>query len=103
MYGPLSEPVMHRPESDGGKKRIRRSKTDTTARVGLRDLDHKKVAVHLVINGHERVVRGLGTYGLDARLGGVLRIHCSDEGGSFEILIREKEWQGEIKPGTAFG
>jgi hypothetical protein len=104
MHRPYSQPLKPKPDPDGGgKKRARRRKLGTTAGADLRDLDHQKVAVHLVIKGRERVVRGLGTYGLDARLGGVLRIHCADDSGNFEILIREKAWKGEIKSGAAFG
>jgi hypothetical protein len=87
----------------GRKRKVRRRRVGTTPGPGLRNLDHRTVGVHLVVKGRERVVRGLGTYGLDAKLGGVLRIHCHDDSGSFEILIREKEWKGEIKSGAALG
>ena len=69
----------------------------------LHALDQRKIAVHLVIDGRERVVRGKGTYGPDAKLGSVLRIDCADANGGFEVLIRESEWNGDIQPGVAFG
>ena len=87
----------------GRKKKARRQRIGATPGLVLKDLDHRKVAVHLVIRGRERVVQGVATFGLDARLGGVLRIHSGDDKGHYEILIREKEWNGEIKPGAAFG
>ena len=70
---------------------------------GLRSLDGKKIAIHLVVNGKERFVQGEGAFGLDARLGGVLRVHCTAIDEDFELLICENEWQGEIKSGEAFG
>ena len=71
--------------------------------IGLRSLDGKKIAVHLVVNGKERLVHGVGAFGLDARLGGVLRVQCNSIEDDFELLICENEWQGLIKPGEAFG
>ena len=70
---------------------------------GLRALNHQKVAVRLVVGGCERLVRGTGTFELDSKLGGVLRIDCADASGSFEMLLRENDWSGEIKSGEAFG
>ena len=57
----------------------------------------------MVINGNERLVKGVGAFGLDAKLGGVLRIECSDATGGFDLLICESDWKGQIKPGAAFG
>ena len=72
--------------------------------ISLRSLDGKKIAVHLVVNGKERLVQGVGAFGLDTRLGGVLRIECSaTDDEDLELLICESEWQGQIKPGEAFG
>ena len=57
----------------------------------------------MVINGNERLVKGVGAFGLDAKLGGVLRIECADATGGFDLLICERDWKGQIKPGIAFG
>jgi hypothetical protein len=84
------------------KRGTRRLKT-TSSPVALRSLDHKSIAVHLVINGRERVLRGTGTFGLDARLGGVLRVTCSDTKGNFDLLLSEKDWKGQVKPGESLG
>jgi hypothetical protein len=74
-----------------------------TSAVTLRTLDHKKIAIHLVINGRERVLRGVGTFGLDARLGGILRVTCSDTKGTFDLLLSEKDWKGQVKSGDSLG
>ena len=90
-----SDPALAR--EDVRQRRAKRS------RVSLRSLNQRHVAVHLVVQGRERVVSGQGTFELDSKLGGVLRIDCADGNGRFEILIRETEWTGEIERGTAFG
>ncbi len=69
----------------------------------LRKLNHRKVAVRLVVGDCERLVRGTGTFELDSQLGGMLRIDCADSSGSFEMLLRENDWNGEINSGEAFG
>jgi hypothetical protein len=90
------------PDPHVSKRGTRRTKTASSA-VALRSLDHKSIAVHLVINGRERVVRGLGTFGLDARLGGVLHVTCSDTKGNFDLLLSEKDWKGQVMPGESLG
>jgi len=78
------------------------SRTDSKV-AGLRALNHRRVAVRLVVGGCERLIRGKGTFELDSQLGGLLRIDCVDASGSFEMLLRENDWSGEIKSGEAFG
>jgi hypothetical protein len=90
------------PDPHISQRGTRRIKTGSSA-IALRSLDHKSIAVHLVINGRERVVRGVGTFGLDARLGGVLRVSCSDTKGNFDLLLSEKDWKGQVKPGESLG
>jgi hypothetical protein len=85
------------------RKSQRRARVSAADRLTLRSLDQRKIAVQLVINGSERLVKGVGSFGLDAKLGGVLRIECTDANGSFDLLIRENDWNGQIKPGTPFG
>ena len=94
---------MPNPDPHFVRREARRSRASASAGSSLRALDQRKVAVHLVIKGCERLVQGVGTFGLDTKLGGVLRIDCADNNGDFEILIRENDWTGEIKPGGAFG
>jgi hypothetical protein len=80
-----------------------KGKARKARRVRLRSLNQRAVAVHLVINGRERVVRGRGAYESESKLGGLLRIDCADDNGKFEVLIREAEFAGEIERGAAFG
>jgi hypothetical protein len=90
------------PDPHVSKRGARRTKIGSSV-IALRSLDHKSIAIHLVINGRERVVRGVGTFGLDARLGGVLRVTCSDSKGNFDLLLSEKDWKGQVKPGESIG
>jgi hypothetical protein len=90
------------PDPHVSKRGARRTKTGSSA-IALRSLDHKSIAVHLVINGRERVVRGVGNFGLDARLGGILRVSCTDTKGDFDLLLSEKDWKGQVKPGESLG
>ena len=85
------------------RKNRRRARVGAAEALTLRALDQRRIAVQLVINGNERLVKGVGEFGLDAKLGGVLRIECADAKGGFELLIRESDWNGQIKPGTPFG
>lgn len=90
------------PDPNVARRGARRT-TSRSAEVPLRTLDHKTIAVHLVINGRERVLRGVGTFGLDTRLGGILRVTCSDAKGGFDLLFSEKDWKGQIRPGDSLG
>jgi len=90
------------PDPHVSTRGARRTKTGSPA-IALRNLDHKSIAIHLVINGRERVVRGVGNFGLDARLGGILRVTCSDSRGNFDLLLSEKDWKGQVKPGESLG
>src|SRR5690348_11111709 len=85
------------------RKEAKSAKVAAAKTIGLRSLDGKKIAIHLVVSGKERLVQGVGAFGLDSRLGGVLRVHCTAIDEEFELLICENEWQGEIKSGEAFG
>ena len=75
-----------------------RASAKRKSRPKLRSLHRRAVEIRLVVSGDERVIVGTGAYASDSRLGGVLRIHCDEGRGSFEILIRECEWRGEITP-----
>lgn len=90
------------PDPHVSKRGTRRRKAESSP-VALRSLDHKSIAVHLVINGRERVLKGVGAFGLDARLGGVLHVTCSDTKGNFELLISENDWKGQVQPGESLG
>src|SRR6478735_1226298 len=90
------------PDPHVSKRGARRTKTGSSP-IALRNLDHKSIAIHLVVNGRERVVRGVGTFGLDARLGGVLHVNCSDPKGNFDLLLSEKDWKGQVQPGESLG
>ena len=94
---------MARSDSQSRRKSRRRARLGAAETLTLRSLDQRTIAIQLVIAGNERLVKGVGAFGLDAKLGGVLRIECADSTGGFEILICERDWQGQIKPGAAFG
>lgn len=90
------------PDPHVSKRGTRRRKAGSSP-IALRSLDHKSIAVHLVINGRERVLRGIGNFGLDSRLGGILRVTCSDSKGNFDLLLSEQDWKGQVKPGESLG
>jgi hypothetical protein len=69
----------------------------------LVNLDQRKVAVQLHIQGREQLVFGVGDYQVDPDLGGVLRVQevgCAD---GAELLFLEEQWTGRIGPGHGLG
>jgi hypothetical protein len=68
----------------------------------LAALDRRKVAVHIHIKGREQLVLGVGDYGEDPDLGGVLRVQPSNSREP-ELLFVEQLWTGTIRRGHALG
>lgn len=69
----------------------------------LAALDQRRIAIHLVAQGRERVLRGIGAYGSDPSLGGVLRVAIRDEAGPYDLLFVDGQWRGRIESGEALG
>jgi len=59
----------------------------------LRELHGSRVAVSLPVPDAPIVLRGMASFAE-----GSLRIAVDDASGSFDILIKELEWDGEIHP-----
>ena len=70
---------------------------------GLASLDQRTIAVHLVIQGRERLLRGRGLYESDAHLGSILRVQIADPSGDFELVLHEDQWKGHVRSGEAAG
>jgi len=71
--------------------------------VELRHAHKRSVAIEIPLGDDYRVFRGRGEFASDRLLGGVLQIVCEDSHGSFELLIREQEWTGNIRPDNSYG
>ncbi len=70
----------------------------------LKECDSKVVAVVVAIGGVQRVLRGSASYFNDSTLGNCLRIKLDDaDSAGVELLLRESEWSGQIKPDNAYG
>jgi len=69
----------------------------------LATLDQRKVAVHIHIQGRDKLVVGTGDYGVDPDLGRVLRVQTSDRRNAPELLFVEDRWTGKIHRGHAVG
>jgi hypothetical protein len=69
----------------------------------LVNLDQRKVAVHIHIQGREQLVFGVGEYQVDPDLGGVLRVQEVGSGDGPELMFLEDRWTGRIRPGHALG
>lgn len=69
----------------------------------LDSLDQRQVAVQLLAQGRERLLRGVGAYGPDPDLGGVLRVAIRDEAGPYELVFVEGQWSGRIESGAGVG
>jgi hypothetical protein len=69
----------------------------------LVNLDQRKVAVHIHIQGREQLVFGVGDYQVDPDLGGVLRVQDLGSADGPELMFLEDEWTGRIRPGHGLG
>jgi hypothetical protein len=107
--GPAASETGQRPtrsRDKGSQDKGSRDKGSDTAVAAVTDLsplDQRSIAVHLVAQGRERVLRGVGSYGADPDLGGVLRVAVEDDAGAFELLFVESQWTGTIESGAALG
>jgi hypothetical protein len=70
---------------------------------GLAELHQRQVAVHMHIQGREQLVFGVGDYGVDPDLGGVLLLRTSSRPNAPELLFVDNHWTGTIRPGKALG
>ena len=76
---------------------------DSTDEIGLRHVHQKSVAVEIPLANGRRVLRGRGTFAISRTLGGLLQIECEDTYGSFEFLIRERQWNGSVRLDSKYG
>jgi hypothetical protein len=59
-------------------------------------MNNRTVSIHVSINGTQRVLRGQAKLKDDEDLGRVLSVEVPDDAGSFELLIEEAKWSGQI-------
>lgn len=81
---------------------VAESPDDVTA-TRLVSLDQRKVAVQMHIQGREQLVVGIGNYGVDPDLGGVLRVQTSNRKDAPELMFLEDLWTGKIRRGHSLG
>jgi len=72
-------------------------KSASVESVSLPSLHQRRIAVEIAVLGHERRVVGRGIYEKDAELGQVLRITFPSKTDG-ELVVSEKDWNGEIFP-----
>lgn len=69
----------------------------------LHQLHQRTIAVELTVDQTARVVKGLGLYEPNHELGPLLRILVDEPAGQFELLVKERDWTGQVLPGEARG
>ena len=74
--------------------------SDSTA--GLSAYDGKRLAVVVVNDQQRAVIRGIGAFENDEKLGNILRIKSDSDRseGNAELIIQESKWNGEIVADT---
>ena len=85
-------------------KRGQRSRR--TAGQGLSAYNGLRVAIVLSCQGQAQAFCGPAEYGTDDALGNVLRIRVDephDDQGGAELILSEREWDGEIRSGEQYG
>lgn len=77
----------------------------SVSRRGLAQFHDKRIAFVLPIKGHFAICCGAAHFGRDDYLGNVLRIRIDSAHGEGnpEILLSEREWDGEISRDTEYG
>ena len=68
----------------------------------LQQLDNRTVAVELSVQNRRTILRGRGRFESAGECGPVLRVGVQDPAGDFEILLKEREWDGRIETGERF-
>lgn len=68
----------------------------------LRQLDQRTVALEISIASRTRVVTGVGKYEAAGEFGPALRVRVQEPAGSFEIVLKEREWNGQVRTGEEF-
>jgi hypothetical protein len=68
----------------------------------LRHLDQRTVALEISIASRTRVVKGVGEFEKVGEFGPALRVRVTDPAGNFEIVLKEREWSGQITTGERF-
>lgn len=70
---------------------------------GLASLHEQSVAVQILAQGRDHMVRGSGLYEIDPDLGGVLRVRSGPPDEGVELLFVESQWTGHIRSGRSLG
>jgi hypothetical protein len=68
----------------------------------LRQLDQRTIALEISIASRTRVVKGVGKFEAAGEFGPALRVSVKEPAGSFEIVLREREWSGQVTTGEHF-
>ena len=68
----------------------------------LQQLHNCTVAIELSVQNRRTILRGRGRFEPAGEFGPVLRVGVADEAGDFEILLKEREWDGRIETGERF-
>jgi hypothetical protein len=80
-----------------------RTTSDESPALELQHMDQRTVALHLPIGPKTQLLKGRGRFVRDPKLGDLLRIACHDDAGSFDLLIKQSEWNGAVRSGESFG
>jgi hypothetical protein len=68
----------------------------------LQQLDKRTVAIELSVQNRRTILKGMGRFEPAGEFGPVLRVGVADPAGDFEILLKEREWDGRIESGERF-
>ena len=68
----------------------------------LQQLNNRTIAIELSVQNRRTVLRGIGHFEPAGEFGPVLRVGVSDPAGDFEILLKEREWDGRIESGARY-
>ena len=93
----------HLPGQVASQRGLRLADEPADIAAQLVNLDQRKIAVQLHIQGREQLVFGVGDYQVDPDLGGVLRVQELGCAGGPELMFLEDQWTGNIGSGNGLG
>lgn len=68
----------------------------------LEQLDGHSVAVELLVQGRQTVLRGRARYESSGEFGRALRLAFEEPAGDFEIILDERQWDGQVESGQPY-
>ena len=68
----------------------------------LQQLDGRTIAIELQSLNRQTILRGVGRFERTGEFGPALRVEIAESTGAFAIVLKEREWDGQIESGERF-